>query len=274
MQRHHKKVATPGQPFGPASTASRFARRSLRALRGRVGRLSTATYQLARTVLLMAKKLMRFLLQAVRHPAKGLFPPVGILSILALTLLTVGIPFGRAIVHLWPLAIFTVCGIVLVLILYRTPRERYNAIFTNTFGWLPVFLGALSYGYWYWYASQRGDPGPDFFHAAAEVLPLLLLAAVVDVRRAEHLQSKQLVLPIVAVFLGEIAALNALAFGGAGPYDFAAVASSFVSSIVALVLAVMADIAPSSGHEAETMQTSSDPALGATNSEEPEPKKP
>jgi hypothetical protein len=59
--------------------------------------------------------------------------------------------------------------------------------------------------------------------------------------------------PIAAVFLGELAALNVLAFGDAGPADFAAVASRFVVAIVALVVAVMADLAPA-GDEHETVK--------------------
>jgi len=68
---------------------------------------------------------------------------------------------------------------------------------------------------------------------------VLLLAAVTDVRRTRQLKSSQLGLPIVAVFLGDISALNALAFSYAGSNDFAAVASSLVSPTVALVLAVL-----------------------------------
>jgi hypothetical protein len=45
------------------------------------------------------------------------------------------------------------------------------------------------------------------------------------------------------VFIREITALNALAFGKAGSTDFVAVASFLVSGTVALILAVMADLA-------------------------------
>jgi hypothetical protein len=166
---------------------------------------------------------------------------------------TVGPPAGGPLKHLWPIAVLIASGLVFMWLLYRTSRERQNAIFENTFGWLPVFLGAATYGYWYWYGQQQDYlPQKEFFLASAEVLPLLLIAAVVEVRRTERLQSRQLVLPVVAVFLGELAALDALAFGPPGYYSFAAVASSFVSSIVALVLAVMANIAPSDGNEPET----------------------
>lgn len=194
------------------------------------------------------KKRVMLALQPVRDHAKGLSQVVGILSILTLTALTAGGPTWASNRNLWPLYIFMFAAIIFFVVLWIFRREKLSAAFASTFGWLPVFLGAVSYGYWYWYASQIGGaPNTEFFLAGAEVLPLLLLAAVVDVRRTADLDSRQLVLPIVAVFLGELAALNALAFRNTGPSDFAAVASSFVSTIVALVLAVMADIAPSAG---------------------------
>jgi hypothetical protein len=220
--------------------------------------LLKVAYKLAWALLLTAKKLYAFFLRVVRPLVRGLFPPLGIVSVLLVAWWTVGLRVGEVsivLTRLWPFAAFVVIAIFFIAFLYRTPRERLDIIFANTFGWLPVFLGALSYWYWVWYAREAGvTPGPEFFHASAEVLPVLLLAAVVDVRRTKRLQSKQLVLPIAAVFLGELAALDALAFGGADRYHFAAVASSFVSSIVALVLAVMADIALSEGNEPETVE--------------------
>jgi hypothetical protein len=226
-----------------------------------MGRLSGYARELERTVLLALKRFKPSLLQAVRSSAKGIFPPIGILSIVALTVLTVGVPTWGTKRQFWPLYLFIISGFLFVRFLWKTPREKYGTIFVSTFGWLPVFMGALSYGYWYWYARVMGGvPDANFFHAAAEVLPVLLLATVVDVRRTKDLEGKQLVLPIAAVFLGELSALNALAFGNAGASDFAAVASSFVTSIVALVLAVIADLAPSASHEFETLQRPSRPA--------------
>jgi hypothetical protein len=226
-----------------------------------MGRLSGYATEFARAVLLALKRFTRSLLQVVRSSANGIFPPIGIVSVVVLTALTAGVPTWGTKRQFWPFYIFIISGLLFGRFLWKTPREKYGAIFVRTFGWLPVFLGALSYGYWYWYASLLGrSPDPNFFHAAAEVLPVLLLATVVDVRRTKDLESKQLVLPIAAVFLGELSALNALAFGNAGANDFAAVASSFVSSIVALVLAVMADLAPSAAHELETVHIPSGPA--------------
>jgi hypothetical protein len=265
-------MATPEQPSESTPTIANRTKRLFQASRERVARLPKVINLVVQILLPPLKRLMRFLLQTGRPRPERLLPPIGILSILLLTWWTVGVPTGGAFKHLWPIAAFTVCGIIFAWILYRTSRERQNAVFENTFGWLPVFLGALSFWYWHWYANQQPfDPQKEFFLASAEVLPLLLLAAVVDVRRTERLQSKQLVLPVVAVFLGELAALNALAFGtsASGSYNFAAVASSFVSSIVALVLAVMANIAPSGRSEPETVEGPSPAAPEVLGAEEP-----
>jgi hypothetical protein len=184
-----------------------------------------------------------------RKSGKGIFPPIGVLSILALTAATVGSPLWHTSIQSLPYDVFLGIAIIFGILLWKIPRKDYSAIFASIFGWLPVFLGAASYAFWYWYGAGY-EIGGDFFHAAADVLPVLLLATVIDVRRTNDLEGKQLVLPIAAVFLGEVAALNSLAFpDDTGPSGFAVVSSSLVTAVVALVLAVMADIAPAPADE-------------------------
>jgi len=148
-----------------------------------------------------------------------------------------------------------IVGLAIALIFIGMRRERFAKIFIRHFGWLPVSLGAISIPYWLWYASSYAPPSEDFFTTAALILPVILLAAVVDVRRSESLKSYQLAMPILAVFLGELAALNEIAFSssltakGFTPQtsgDFASVAASFVAVIAALILAVLADFPESS----------------------------
>jgi hypothetical protein len=251
-------MAQSKDPSEPVSGTSWLAKYRL-ALHGSMNRSFGHVRKLLQSFLLTSGKLGQSLIKAAHSPTKGVFPLIGILSVLVLAVLTVGLPNGASIY--WPLYLFFGTGLLSVGLLWKFSRKQYSNVFADIFGWLPVFLGALSYGYWYWYASlARRSPDSTFFHAAADVLPIILLATVVDVRRTRDLESRQLVLPIAVVFLGELAALNALAFGNAGPADFAAVASSFVSSIVALVLAVLADIAPTSdereGPSMPSLQTS------------------
>jgi hypothetical protein len=179
------------------------------------------------------------LLQAIKKdPGEILFPIFGFCAIAFMAAQVVNLNNGGT-----PLTLAIVVALAVSATLWFIPRRTFVRLFVNTFGWLPVTLGSLSYFFWYWYAELYNTSiiQSDFFLASSGVLPVLLLAAIVDVRRSETLKSKDLVLPIIAVFLGEVAALNALAFGQASPEDFAAVASSLVSTTIALVLAVMAD---------------------------------
>lgn len=195
-------------------------------------------------------KMLSFTIQASRSSAKFVsrykkfLPILGFGAIVFMTAQVVG--FSTRILPL----IAEFLALAISIALWFIPRRTFVTLFANTFGWLPVFLGSLTYPFWYIYADNFNGIEAEFFHASADVLPVLLLAAVIDVRRSETLESKGLVLPIIAVFLGEVAALNALAFGYARPEDFAAVASSLVSTTLALVLAVMADLSePLNGKE-------------------------
>jgi hypothetical protein len=224
---------------------ARRAKRLFRILSGGMRRLSRFAKHLPQVL----KEFRETPSGAFRPLASGITSPIGIVAILILTILTVGVPNWGLNKNSWPYYTFLASGILFSVLLWKISRKRYSANFADIFGWLPVSLGTLSYIFWYWYANGGPVAGDNFFHAAAEVLPVLLLATIVDIRRTSYLEGKQLVLPIAAVFLGELAALNVLAFGNARPADFAAVASSFVVAIVALVLAVMADLAPADEHE-------------------------
>jgi hypothetical protein len=172
-----------------------------------------------------------------------------------MTILTVGPTAGTGSATLWPLVLFSVIGIVWGTMLITVPRRKYPSLFIKHFGWLPVTLGVATYPLLYWTARQvRIVPASQYFEISAQVLPVLLLAAVVDVRRSSYLKSYQLALPIIVVFLGEIAALNILAFGenGQGNHlqataaDFAVVGASLSSTTAALIFAVLADLQESS----------------------------
>ena len=173
---------------------------------------------------------------------------IGVLAVLLLAWWTVGARSYKGyggLAQAWQYLAVLAAGVIIALPVILLSRKRYLKLFKKHFGWIPVTLGALTYPYWLWYAGNRVDVG--FFQTAAQVLPVILLAAIIDVRQSSILRSDQLALPIIAVFLGEIAALNEAAFqnsayavGRVGA-DFAVVASSFVVSIVALIMAVLAN---------------------------------
>jgi hypothetical protein len=215
-----------------------------------------------------AQSLKNFL----RFSGRGLFPPIGIASTLVLATGAIGSPLWDAGVKSLPYDVFLAVALIFGCLLWKIPRERYSVILPSVFGWLPALLGAATYGFWYWYASGY-DIGGEFFHAAADVLPVLLLATIIDVRRTNDLEGKQLVLPIAVVFIGELIALNSLAFpDDVGPSSFAVVSSSLVTAVVALVLAVMADISPVPGAEREETEEPQQLADTDQRSVSPQPK--
>jgi hypothetical protein len=157
----------------------------------------------------------------------------------------------------WPVIVFVAIGIAGGGVLVAVPREKYGALFAKHFGWLPITVGLATYPLMYWAASRLDiEPASQFFEISAQVLPVILLAAVIDVRRSRSLKSYQLALPIFVVFLGETAALNILAFGEngngrhlqAGAADFAVVAASLASTVAALLFAVLADVEENDSH--------------------------
>lgn len=182
-----------------------------------------------------------------RIEKKDLFALPGVVSVLILTFLTTdNSVLPGEIKYNWPLAVFAIIAFIALILVWITPRENLQAIFANTFGWLPAVVAAISWPYWSWWGTWNPPvlANADFYAAAAAVLPVLLLAAVVDVRRSATLKTHQLLLPIIVVFLGEIDALGVLAFPQTNATDeFASVAASLTGTIIALLLAVLADIA-------------------------------
>lgn len=155
----------------------------------------------------MIVKSIRSSIAAAKERKVGLLkkPPVGsvigAVAVLLLAWLTVGVgSFGEGFRLQASLALLV--GVIIGIILIATPRERYVQVFINHFGWIPVSIGALSYWYWHWYATGQLI-SESFFDTAAQILPVFLLAAILDVRRSTTLRSNQLALPIIAVFLGE-----------------------------------------------------------------------
>jgi hypothetical protein len=192
-----------------------------------------------------------------RRLKKDPFALLGLVAILVLTILTVEGGLSADLRLEWPFYVILGVSVVIGSLLWIIPRKTYYTMFARTFGWLPVVLGAASWPYWYWYGTYPTPPQNAFFETAAQVLPVLLLAAVIDVRRTKTLSSSQLVLPIIAFFLGEIAALDVLAFsnGHGGASDFASVAASLTSTVIALILAVLADVAAPSSNRIATARS-------------------
>lgn len=135
---------------------------------------------------------------------------IGVASLLAMSWVAIGLRTGIP----WPGLAAIGIGAAVAIAAIAIPRPRFAMIFNQHFGWIPVALGTISIPFWYWSIKTYGQPHHEFFGVAAAILPVLILAAVVDVRRSATLKSYQLAMPMLAAFFAEIAALNEVAFGG------------------------------------------------------------
>ncbi|WP_405090907.1 hypothetical protein OG767_26025 [Micromonospora sp. NBC_01392] len=109
------------------------------------------------------------------------------------------------------------------------------------FGVLAAIAYVLSFPYWYWYAvlSDR-DIETDFFSTVGQVLPVLLLAALVDLKRTSDSTTKNLLLFIAVAAAGEFSCLFGLAFKVQDSSLFGHAAAACVGTFVGLGVSLLA----------------------------------
>lgn len=158
----------------------------------------------------------------------------------AAVLVFLALSMGRHVLA-WQPAVIVAFGLLLAILAMVVPRATWASLFQRHFGWAPAVVGLATYPFWYFYGHAE-SLGSGYFDAAAQVLPLLLLAAILDVRRSHSLDGYQLITPMLVVLIGEMSALGAIAFQSqVNQRNFAVVAASIVTAVVALVFAVLAD---------------------------------
>ncbi|WP_431936958.1 hypothetical protein [Micromonospora sp. RP3T] len=109
------------------------------------------------------------------------------------------------------------------------------------FGVLAAIAYVLSFPYWYWYAAFSGrDVETDFFSTVGQVLPVLLLAALVDLKRTSDSTTKNLLLFIAVAAAGEFSCLFGLAFKVQDPSLFGHAAAACVGTFVGLGVSLLA----------------------------------
>lgn len=105
--------------------------------------------------------------------------------------------------------------------------------------WFAVACGAVSIPYLMWFAAEN-TINPEFFTASAQVIPVLLVALLVDVSRSEATRTRTLVWVIVYAFTGAAVALTSEASpGNEGSAAFAIVASSIIALAFSLILTIL-----------------------------------
>jgi hypothetical protein len=129
----------------------------------------------------------------------------------------------------------------------RNPRGRKLML-----RWVAIGCGAICVPYLLWYAHRhRIDPG--FFTAVAQVIPVLLVAVLVDVSRSDARHTRPLVWVIGYAFVGEGLALSSEAVPrSVGVLGFAITASTVITLAFALIFTILwrsseSDDAPAEG---------------------------
>ena len=145
----------------------------------------------------------------------------------------------------------------------ETPfRNEVIESLRGSFFWFPPTVGLASFPFWYWFAiSAKEEIQGPFFEVSAQVIPVLLLAIMIDVRPSDKLQTSDLTITIVGLIVGESVALRGAASGGGDAFQYATICTMLTLGFFALIVAVIVESPPSAKEADKTI------AKGALNSD-------
>jgi hypothetical protein len=173
----------------------------------------------------------------VKRIASFLVAVAGAAAVLVFLVLSL----GKRLLDIQSAAI-VVFGLILAAAALVVPRSVWSGLLERHFVWIPSVIGLITWPFWYSYAGTQRLDGA-FFDVSAQVLPVLLLASVIDVRRSRHLRSYQIISPMLVILIGEVTAVGAVAFPSqVNPRNFAVVAAAIVTAVVALAFVVLGDV--------------------------------
>jgi hypothetical protein len=125
-------------------------------------------------------------------------------------------------------------------------------LFVLAFPYMPMIVGAISYPIWLSFAFDIGEIERGFYEVTAQVIPVVLLAITIDVRRSRHLESEDLVVTIALLIMGEVVALFNAAGAHTGSLGYASVGAALTVGFVALVMGLIADYEPTNSRSERT----------------------
>lgn len=166
----------------------------------------------------------------------------GSVALAALYCLSLYVQFGRlTVLNIASALGIGVLGAGLSSALYFIPNESWVKVVSPNFGFVAMGVLVVTYFYWHWYATVRvTEPSSDFYATVAQILPVFLLAALIDARQTRHANRWQAASYFAVIGIGEYEALLASAFGVHTPVTFAQVAAAVNGAIVGLLCALLA----------------------------------
>jgi hypothetical protein len=115
-----------------------------------------------------------------------------------------------------------------------------------------MIAGIISYPIWLSFALDIGEIERGFYEVTAQVIPVLLLAITIELRRSRHLESEDLVVTVTLLLLGEVVALFNAAGARTGSLGYASVSAALTVGFVALVMGLIADYEPTRSRSERT----------------------
>jgi hypothetical protein len=166
---------------------------------------------------------------------------LGTLVLAALDCLSVYVRFGHMASTTVPVALaFGALAAGMLSALYHIPHDVWARVVVPNFGYIAAGVLIVSYFYWLWYASARGkEAGSEFYGTAAQIIPVFLLAALIDARQTRDANRWQTAIYFVVIALGESVALLVLAFDVRNSMTFAQVAASVSGAVAGLACALL-----------------------------------
>lgn len=126
---------------------------------------------------------------------------------------------------------------------YFTPQEALAHIALRRYEVLPMITGFVAFGFFYSPTpmDQRDIPG-SFFEVTSQIIPVLILVTIVDVRRNIRLHKDRILPTLVVLTTGEFTALAGIVFPSGANLAF--VFAVLVAGFCALFLSILSDYTP------------------------------
>jgi hypothetical protein len=125
---------------------------------------------------------------------------------------------------------------------FLIPSRLWLTWLLPRFGAVSVAVTLATCPFLGWYGQHFSPASSEFFTTVAQVLPVLFLAAVVDLRNNRKFAHSQILLYISVIFLGELTCLSEIAFEARDLYfslDFGIVSASILGAFAGLAIALL-----------------------------------
>ncbi len=121
-----------------------------------------------------------------------------------------------------------------------TPATRLAELSRRYYASAPFCFGVVGAFYFWWYASAAPlEVSGAVFEVTAQIIPVLILTAIVDVRRANRIATEEVLFTLGILIQGEVMAILGIMTQSA--IRFGLVCGALTTGFTALTLSVLAE---------------------------------